>query len=69
MKIDNKFKIGDKCWTMSNNVPTIIKINLIAIYIKEDDIEIKYHDGYSMGWYYEHEIFSSKEDLKNSLFG
>ena len=76
MNIKTKYNPGDKVWTMIKNKPEFLIVNTISIVASLDyDKNIIYGTTYNCslgclgGDYAEKELFGTKEDLKNYLFG
>lgn len=76
MNIKTKYNPGDEVWTMIENKPQCLIVNTIFIIASlSNDKEIKYGIKYNCslsylgGNYVEKELFATKEDLKNYLFG
>lgn len=76
MNIKTKYNPGDKVWVMIQNKPEYLIVNAISIVANLTfDNEIKYNIKYNCflgrfgGNYEEKELFATKEDLKNYLFG
>lgn len=76
MNIKTKYNPGDKIWIMIRNKPQYLIVNTISIVVglgfdKEIGYNIKYNCslGFLGGDYEEKELFATKEDLKNYLFG
>lgn len=65
MTIETKYNIGDEVWCQTRTDVGCAKIDSIEIdgkcliyYLEGEDIE---------GWYFEYELFPTKEELLNSL--
>lgn len=76
MNIKTKYKPGDKVWVMIKNKPQYLIVNSISIIVSLNfNKEIGYYINYNCslgclgGNYEEKELFATKEDLKNYLFG
>ena len=63
MKIETKFNIGDKVFFGKNDIIETSEVTEISIYIK-DSIRINYTiKNYFLRFFFEHELFKSKEEL------
>lgn len=69
LQINNKFNIGDTVYVMYANKIKKGIIDQIRIYVYEDDVSIYYNVEmpYDMPLYREESIFSTPEELSNSL--
>lgn len=63
MIIETKFNVGDKVFISKNGTFEESEVTEISIYIK-DSIRIHYSiKNYSLRFFFEHELFKSKEEL------
>lgn len=78
MKFNTKFNINESAWLMKDNVPIEVEISAIHIFeCSSSQSHIKYSARdvkNSVSWIdhqnlFERQLFKSKEDLLNSLFG
>ena len=77
MEIQTKFKPGDPVWYMKNNKPLQRSINRIRIFSGYEDggiyVRVQYtfdsFDAVSEKFYDESDLFATKEELKESIFG
>lgn len=72
MQIETKFNVRDEVFVMFNNTIYQSKIHTIDIRIYSEGVIIKYailtsQEGYSYGNITEDKVFSTKQELLNSL--
>ena len=77
MEIRTKFKPGDPVWYMKNNKPLRMSIDRIRIFSGYEDgvlyVRVQYtfdsFDAVNEKFYDESDLFATKEELKESIFG
>lgn len=72
MTIETKFNIDDNVYVMHHNKVTLVRIRLFDVRVSASGIFITYEtlsvvEGYLVGGITEDKVFSTKQELLNSL--
>ena len=69
MEVNNKYQIGQKVYFLNNGKAKCDEVKSVSIFVYKDSMSIMYGFQKDSLNKYEHEVFATAEELKETVFG